>query len=329
MQRIGNLYTKLYSFENLHLAFKKAKRGTQTYQCKQFEFHLEKELLALSFELKNHLYQPSNYHYFTIYEPKERIISVASFRDRVVHHAIINLLEPIYEKIFICESYATRKNKGSHAAIGKAQLYLRQTNWFFKSDIKKYFDSIKHDILLNQIRKKIKDIEFLELIHQIIEKGGDLKALPIGNLTSQFFANIYLNEFDHFVKRNLKCKFYIRYMDDFVIFHKKKEFILQLIPKIKHFFEIYELKMNPNSSFVNQKSNGLSFLGVRIYPHTIRIKSENLKRCVKKINSTIFLFSSKLISFELFLNSLNSLFAHLQNFSTFELRKHWLLLYIF
>ena len=132
MQRIGNLYNKLYSFENLLLAFKKAKRGTKTPESIQFEFNLETELIKLSEQLKNRTYQPSSYHYFTIYEPKERKISVAPFIDRIVHHAIINLLEPIYEKTFIYNSYATRKNKGSHKAVFKAQKYLRKNNWFLK-----------------------------------------------------------------------------------------------------------------------------------------------------------------------------------------------------
>ncbi len=167
MIRSGNLYQQLCSFENLLLAYKKARRGTQTTESKVFEFNLEKELLELSYELQSTSYQPSTYRYFTIFEPKERLISVATFRDRVVHHAIINLLEPIYEKTFIFHSYATRKNKGTHKAIYKAQEYCRKNLWFCKCDIHKYFDSINHEILINQLTRKVKDIELIRLIAKI------------------------------------------------------------------------------------------------------------------------------------------------------------------
>ena len=180
-------------------------------------------MLELQQELINGRYKPSAYRYFKIFDPKERIISVASFKDRVVHHALINILEPIYERCFIYDSYATRKEKGTHLAINRAQTFLKEDPWFLKTDIDKYFDSINQGILMALLNRKIKDHRLLEVAQAIIENGGvNGVGLPIGNLTSQFFANVYLNPFDHFVKQQLGVK-YVRYMDDFVLFSKNKE----------------------------------------------------------------------------------------------------------
>jgi len=201
MKRIGNLYEKVISFKNLYKAFTKAKRGTKNTESLKFFYNLENELFTLYQELSTKIYKPVKYRYFKIYEPKEREISVASFRDRIVHHAIINILEPIYENIFIYDSYATRKEKGTHRAIKRAQEYLKKNKWYLKADIKKYFESINPDILMQILQTKIKDKDLLLLIEVIIRNSGEKKSgLPIGNLTSQFFANVYLDKFDHYIK---------------------------------------------------------------------------------------------------------------------------------
>ena len=225
MKRHNNLYPKLISFNNLLIASKKALKGTTSKKDSLIYFyHLETNILKLQLELVNLTYIPGKYKYFRIYEPKEREIAVAPFIDRVVHHAIINIIEPIYEKIFINNSYATRKEKGTHKAIYKAQSYIKKNKWYFKTDIRKYFNNINHNILLNIIKRKIKDKKLLLLIERIIRNGGkDGIGLPIGNLTSQFFANVYLDKFDHYIKEELQIKYYIRYMDDLVIFDNNKE----------------------------------------------------------------------------------------------------------
>jgi RNA-directed DNA polymerase len=201
MRRIGNLKCSFLSFENLFRAYKKAFKSTKNYEACIFTFNIEKELLLLQEELDTGNYLPGDYRYFTILDPKKREISVAPFRDRVVHHTLINILEPLYEKRFISASYATRKNKGTHKAIAKAQQLQRNNHWYLKMDVRKYFGSINHKILLRIIKRKIKDPFVIFLCKTIIAKGGDgITGLPIGNLTSQFFANVYLDIFDHFIK---------------------------------------------------------------------------------------------------------------------------------
>lgn len=324
MKRYGYLYEKIISFENLLLAFKKAYQGVgrKSYSL-EYWGRLEQKLLKLQEELINQTYQPSNYRYFTIYKPKERNIAVADFRDRIVHHAIVNVLEPIYEKVFIYHSYATRKNKGTHKAIKTAQKYLRTNFWYFKTDVKKYFNSIDHQILYSIITRNIKDSKLLKLIKNIIHNGGQQgKGLPIGNLTSQFFANIYLDQLDHYLKDKLGVKSYLRYMDDFVVFSDDKQYLKDLWEKIEAFLDSsLDLRLKPSASFINSRTNGLPFLGTRIFPGIIRVKKENLDRSINKIKTREKEYKRGEISEEKLQQSVNSIIAHLNNYNTYNLRK--------
>ena len=224
MRRVGNLWETLLSFENLYRAWKRAFASTKSPESCSFSFHLEKELFTLQEELAGQTYIPGDYRCFTISDPKKRVISVAPFRDRVVHHALVQVLEPIYEKRFIYHSYATRKGKGSHKAIEQARQYLKKNKWYLKIDIPKYFDSINHSVLKRILERQIKDPHILDLCSRIIAKGGGGQCgLPIGNLTSQFWANVYLDNFDHFIKEQLRVKGCLRYMDDFCFFSGDKD----------------------------------------------------------------------------------------------------------
>lgn len=324
MKRIGNLFEKIATFENLYQAFLKSKKGTKNYESYKFYFNYENEIIELQKQLIEKTYLPKKYSYFLIQEPKERIISVASFRDRVVHHAIVNILEPIYEKSFIFDSYATRKNKGTHKAIKKSQEYLKNNKWYFKSDISKYFENINHEILLQILGRKIKDQKLLDLIEKIIRNHSiQNKGLPIGNLTSQFFANVYLDSFDHFIKEQLKQKYYIRYMDDFVIFSNSKEELKKIREKIKtYLFEQLNLILKEKATYINQRNNGLTFLGARVFESTIRINPENLKRSLKKLNLRKKEFKNNKITEEKFLQCSNSVYiGNLGFFNTFNLRR--------
>jgi len=234
MKTYKNLYETIFSFDNLSLAARKAQRGKRFKEnVAQFNMNLEKELLNLLGELQQQNYQPGEYRSFFIYEPKKRMISAAPYRDRVVHHALMNVIGSIFEKSFIFDSYANQIGKGTHRAVQRFQTYLRRYRYVLKCDIKKYFPSIDHEILKQKIRRKIADQKTLWLIDTIIDNsnpqvpvidyfpGDDLltpierrRGLPIGNLTSQFFANVYLNDFDHFVKEQLRCQAYVRYVDD-------------------------------------------------------------------------------------------------------------------
>lgn len=324
MKKHKDLFPQIYSFENLLLAYKKARKGSgKSPQTLAFGFHLEKEILLLQEELRTGKWQPLPYHHFAIFDPKYRIISAAAFRDRVVHHALVNVIEPIYERCFIFDSYATRKGKGVHAARAKAQVFVRKYRWFYKMDIAQYFSSIDHHILIRQIEEKIKDKPLTELIVRIIRHASaDGKGLPIGNLTSQFFANVYLDMLDHYLKDKLGIKGYLRYMDDFVIFSHDKQELKALEKQIIVFLENkLGLQLNPASCFLNQRANGLGFLGARIFPDNMRIRRENLKRVCKKMKARERAFENGFMDENSFLASQNSYYAYLESFDSLQLRR--------
>jgi RNA-directed DNA polymerase len=323
MKRIANPFSELVSFDNLYGAWQKAWRGAgKSSQSLDFNFNLENELLLLCDELKKELYQPGGYYYFTIHEPKKRLIAEAPFRDRVVHHAIVNVLEPIYERMFISDSYATRKNKGTHRAVYRAQQFLRSNRWYLKADIKKYFASIDLDILMSILCRKIKDTKLLGLIERILLCDTRYSGLPIGNLTSQFLANVYLDRFDHWIKDELGIKAYVRYMDDFVIFAENRDSLKTLLPRTEVYLE-HELALNlkEKSVCINRRAHGLSFLGTRIFPNLIRIRSENLKRSLNRLKKVETEHSKGLLTEDQLRSSGQSIIAHLSSYQTGELRR--------
>jgi retron-type reverse transcriptase len=239
MKRYKHLFEQVCSFENLHAAAYAALRGKRGKKpAAAFFANLEEELVALRFELLDGTYRHGDYHYFQIHEPKERRVAAAPFRDRVVHHAIVRVVEPLFEARFIEDSFACRKGKGTHAGMRRAAQLARKYPYALKCDIRKYFANIDHEILSNQLARVIGDQCLLDLMNGILAShsegsrmiwGDDLfsvrrigRGLPIGNLTSQFWANVYLNALDHFVKHELRCKGYIRYMDDFLLFSHNK-----------------------------------------------------------------------------------------------------------
>ncbi|MBN1299547.1 MAG: RNA-directed DNA polymerase (Reverse transcriptase), partial [Actinobacteria bacterium] len=324
MHRIGDIKNELLSFANLYLAYKKVFKATKNYTACEFTFNLEKELILLQKDLKYSRYVPGDYHYFTICDPKKREISVASFKDRVVHHALVNILEPIYEKRFISDSYATRKNKGTHRAIAKAQKFLKQNYWYLKMDVSKYFGSINHLILCNIIGRTIKDPFIINLCNTIIAKGGDgTTGLPIGNLTSQFFANVYLDVFDHFIKDCLKIKGYVRYMDDFCIFENNKNYLKGLLKVITVFLnKNLKLKLKKTATLINSSLHGLPFLGVRIFPNMVRYKKENFNRSYKKLKTREWEYKNGIIDYKIYESSMQSLTSHLVFYGNSLMKNH-------
>jgi hypothetical protein len=245
MKTYRNLYPQVWDWDNLYLAYRKARKGKRSHVAvADFEYNLESDLVTLQAELRDKTYTPGPYTSFYIHEPKRRLISAAPFRDRVAHHALCNVIEPIFERSFIHDSYANRAGKGTHRALDRAQEYARRFPYILQCDVRQFFPSIDHAILRDLLGRKIADPDVLWLIDRVLESGegvlseaydmewfpgDDLLAvlrprgLPIGNLTSQFclhlgrrhrWANCYLNPFDHFVKRELKCPAYVRYVDD-------------------------------------------------------------------------------------------------------------------
>ena len=243
-RRYYNFYPELTSLGNLYQAFRKAATGKRGQPgVAGFEFFLERNLFDLREALSSQTYLPGGYASFYIRDPKRRLISAAPFRDRVVHHALCNLIEPIFERTFIGDSYANRIGKGTHAALDRAQGYARRYPYVLQCDIKQFFPSVDHAILKRILVRKIGDPQAFWLCEQILDGGssvlrdeyepvyfpGDdlfsaarLRGLPIGNLTSQFWANVYLNELDQFVKRELHVAAYLRYVDDFLLFANSK-----------------------------------------------------------------------------------------------------------
>ena len=233
-----DIYSKIYSIKNLVQAWKEARKGkTKKDYVKDFEKNLGVNLRTLHYELKNQIYKPKPLKTFILRDPKTRKISKSDFRDRIVHHALVRIIEPIFDKTFIYDCCANRIGKGSLFALKRFDRFkrkvtnnLRTEAFCLKADIKHYFQEVHHEILIKIIRRKIKDEKVIWLIKMILENNvhdnSQSRGMPLGNLTSQFFANVYLHELDRFVKHGLRVKFYIRYVDDFVLLNSSKEKLL-------------------------------------------------------------------------------------------------------
>lgn len=324
MKRQGHLMEQMATFPNLYQAWCKARKGSRnSAACQAFAFHLESNLLLLKEALWSGTYRPAPYRHFVVQDPKRRLISVADFKDRVVHHAIVGMLEPIYELSFIFDSYATRKGKGTHAAIKRAQQFLRRSRFFLKADVDQYFASVNLAILMNLLARKVKDKQFLNLIELVLANGGhEGKGLPIGNLTSQFFANVYLNPLDHFIKQTLGFSEYIRYMDDFVLFSENRKTLLSAHHQVQSWLDRnLFLSLKNRGTYQGCRSQGLSFLGTIILPDRIRMNGENLRRMQQKIIQKENAWHAGKMDESQFLQSQNSHWAHLAQFDTLGLRK--------
>lgn len=289
MKRAGNLFDKFITFENLHLAAKRACRGKKhKYDVAKFYFSLENEIIRIQQELTSHRYTPQPYRQFEIREPKVRQIFCSDFSDRVVHHAICNMLEPIFESRLIYNTYACRVGKGSHRALAKCQAFARKSKYFLKCDFRKYFESIDHAVLKTMLARAIKDQKFLEMIAVIIDHQipttAPGKGLPIGNLTSQYFANFYLSAFDRKMEEAPGVTGYVRYMDDFICFSNSKDVLNQLLIDIRQYaVEHLRLELKEQVTTIAPVTEGVAFLGFRVYRDLIRIQRQNLNRLRKKM----------------------------------------------
>jgi RNA-directed DNA polymerase len=341
MKRYGNLWQQLVSFENIFLAFSKAVKGkgTKPYVL-EFMQNFEHNILALQEALINKIYQPGDYTAFFIYEPKKRMISAAPFEDRIVHHCLINVIGPVFEATFVSQSYANQVDKGTHRAIRDVQNAMRLQRYVLHCDIKKYFPSIDHEILKNLIRSKIKDPDVLWLIDLIIDSsnpqepvidyfpGDDLltpakhrRGLPIGNLTSQFFANVYLNGFDHFVKEQLGCRFYFRYVDDTVVVDSDKNYLWEVRDEMKKFLEPLRLKLHPHKQHVRPVTQGLKFLGQVIYPDRRLLPKSNIRRFMRRMKKFQHLYAEHKMEFAPINHSFQSWLGHAKQANTYALRR--------
>ena len=313
-----------------------------------FNYHLEIQLHQLQRELIEKTYQPGSYHTFNIYEPKPRMISAAPYRDRVVHHALCNVIMPPIERTFISDSYVNRVGYGVHRALRRFVEFMRSSPYVLQCDIRKYFPSIDHAILKGMIRRKIKCRNTLWLIDRIIDNsneqppvldhfpGDDLftpaqrrRGLPIGNLTSQFFANLYLSGFDHFVKEQLKVKKYLRYVDDFALFSSDRQFLADARLAIEDYLASIRLKIHPVKSQLFETRHGANFVGFRVMPVGdtfpkdiyLRVRRENLRRGKRRLRRLQADYAQGKIGFQEVDRSMQSWLAHLNHGDTWRLRQ--------
>jgi len=366
---------KFFNFQNLYKAYincRKHKR--KTYHAAKFEVNFESELLKLERQLQNYTYKPSRSICFVVEEPTLREVFAACFRDRVVHHLLYNFLEPIFEPKFIHGSYACRKEKGIHQSLNDLQKYLRkitgnhrQEVYFMHLDIKGFFMSLKKDILYNLISKQVKNPELLWLTKLIIfndpienftSKGDkslfdkipphkslfhvpENQGLPIGNLTSQFFANIYLNELDQFAKHRLKARYYLRYVDDFLFLSGDKNELKAWRDEIIQFLKKrLQLELNLQKQILQTTGKGIDWLGYIVKPRYILVR----RQIVKALKRKLYLFNQILENYshqprqgqlllfpenepplelvEKMLATVNSYFGYFKHANTFKLRKH-------
>ena len=288
-RKIIHIYDNIISLDNLLISWREFLCGKRKRKdVAVWQLHFMDNILLLHQELKNKTYRHSGYKAFKINDPKPRDIHKASVRDRLVHHAIYRELYPFFDKLFIYDSYSCRINKGTHRAVNRFRYFSSKvsknntkTCWVLKCDIKKFFANIDHQKLKSILVKYIKDKDTLLLFYKIIDSFNkkEEKGIPLGNLTSQLFSNIYMNEFDQFIKRELKIKYYIRYADDFVIFNENKDYLKNIVPLIFKFLKTkLKLLLHPDKLYIKTLYSGVDFLGwVHFSKHRIlRTKTKNI-----------------------------------------------------
>lgn len=341
MKRYGNLWPKIITFENLYQAHCKAQQGKR-YRSSvlAFNHNLGSNLLQLQRDLASQTYQPGDYRTFLIQEPKIRMISAAPYRDRVVHHALCTWIAPILEKTLIHDTYANRVGFGSHRALKRFTQFCRSSQYILQCDIVKYFPSIDHQILKEQIRRKIKCSQTLWLIDLFIDNSnpqdpvlhhfaGDMlltplerrRGLPIGNLTSQMFANFYLSGFDHFVKEKLGFKKYLRYVDDFALCADDPDLLHSARLQIELYLAMLRLKIHPIKSQLAATHRGANFVGYRVLPHHIRVRRQNLHQARKRLRRQLRTGSN----LQALQTSIHSWFAHLSHANSYQLQQQILI----
>ena len=341
MKRYGNLWPQIIDFANLLQANRLAQRGKRYRRyVLRFNHNLEWELHRLQAELQAQTYRPGQYTTFEIYDPKTRLISAAPYRDRVVHHALCEVIIPLFEPSLIGDTYANRVGYGTHRALKRFIQFARSSRYILQCDVRKYFPSIDHEILKAQIRQKIKCPHTLWLIDTIIDgsnpqepinhyfPGDDLltpvqrrKGLPIGNLTSQFFANVYLSGFDHFVKEQLKVRKYLRYVDDWALFSDDHQFLADARPVIEEYLATLRLKIHPIKSQLFETQQGASFVGFRVLPHRIRVRNDNLRRARRRFRQLQEEYAKGHVTIKELIQRLQAWEAHLKYGNTDRLRR--------
>lgn len=294
MKVVNNLYNRIVGLEHLFWAWDEFKKGKgRKKDVMKFEFNLEDNIFKLYKELVNKNYSHGPYYSFYIHDPKQRNINKALVRDRIVHHAIFSVLNPIFEPTFIDHSYSCRIGKGTHRGVEALAGMMRKVSrnntrpcYVLKCDVRKFFFSVDHDVLLSIIYRRVKDFDTLWLLQQILESFPS--GLPIGNLTSQLFANVYMNELDQFVKQKLKTRNYIRYTDDFVVVANSVTELENSLAYIRMFLNIHlKLDLHPNKVTIRKYHQGIDFLGYMQFPYHRILRNKTQRRMLKKVDRGI------------------------------------------
>lgn len=331
MKRVGGLWPRVVAFDELLRAAHRAARGKrQLAAVAEFMMRLEPECLQLQRELRSGQYRPGTPTTFIILDPKERTITAAPFRDRVVHHALMAALEPVFDRRMLPESFACRRGKGTHAALRHARRLVRRYAWFLKLDIRKCFESLDHNVVIETVGRLVKDRRVLALCETIVRAHPADPAvpgvgLPIGNLPSQWQANLVLDRLDHHVKEVLRIPGYVRYTDDFGLFADDRATLRAALADVGRFVEgVLHLRLKERGTILAPVRDGFPFLGWRIYRHTTRLRPQNLRRTRRRLRHRCWEHRTGRISEEKLADCVRAFTAHLEHGTTRPLRRSWL-----
>ena len=342
-KRYYPLWNDATAFSNLLCAFRQAARGKRDRPAVvAFTLDLEEELLRLQAELRDCSYRPGTYVSFLIHEPNRRLISAAPIRDRVVHHALVNVIEPLFERQFIFDTYANRVGKGTHRALDRCTHFMRRFAFVLPVDVRQFFPSIDHAILEEILGRTLTDARVMDLSGQIIASGAGVQAdeyemvyfpgddlfavqrprgLPIGNLTSQFWANVYLNGLDHFIKRELKCRGYVRYVDDLLLFADDKPTLHAWRKAVVAYLAGLRLTIHAESAQPRPGRVGLPFLGFQVFPDHRRLKRRNVVKARRRLETLSESYARGEAPLERVDASVQSWISHVNHGDTWGLRR--------
>jgi hypothetical protein len=285
MKRVGGLYERILDRENFLVAFHRAARGKRhRAEVRDFQKDLPDWLPSIALRLYTGNFQFGRFHQFVIRDPKERIITAPCFEERVVHHAIMNVCEPVLDRWLIDETFACRVGHGREAAVKRAMHFCRTQPWCLKLDVRKYFDSINHDQLLSLLTRKFKEVPLLILLNRIVRsfRGTQRMGLPIGSLMSQHFANFYLGWFDRYVKESIQVRGYVRYMDDMLIWGDNRHDLKIVQQECEQFVsDVLGLELKPPQ--VRRIEQGIGFLGCRLFPTHVELNRRSKHRWQKRV----------------------------------------------
>ena len=326
MRRAGGLWEEVASYGAIRRAALRAARGKRdTFGARAFSERLEPETLRLERELRAGTWRPSPAARFRIRDPKPRTITAVPFRDRVVHHALIAPLEPVFERHMIATSYACRRGKGLHRAVARVQGWSRRYRFCLRMDVRAFFPSLEHAVVLGSLARVVKDRRVLALSERIVRGSGLERGLPIGSLTSQWFANLVLDRLDHVVKEELRVRAYARYMDDVVAFADTKRELWRIAERAGEYLaEPLHLEPKPGATQVVPSASGIPFLGFLVFPGTIRLRPDKRRRSRWRLGELAWLHARGRITDERFRRATAAVLEHLALASTRALRRSWL-----